>query len=199
MLLLLFFKLYMFVSAVSLLSVMCAGLCLCRCLYLSVSVFSFHFALPTSHSPPCLSKNGDQKQNFPPHKVTEGRGRGGGNRRDTQLQGKVSQRVFNIRYESTLIFNEHARSYFSGEIQNRGVEWVIFGELWQTWLEYDTRFGKKDASTSRAIDAAAAMATGPWIKAMWIIMGWLTHNTRPVSLRKLIFKLMHAHQTHTCI
>lgn len=94
-------------------------------------------------------------------------------------------KVFNIRYETTLIFNEHARSYFSGEIQSRGVEWVIFGELWRTWLEYDTHFGKKDASPSRAIDAAAAMATGPWIKAMWIIMGWLTHNTRPVSLRKL--------------
>ncbi len=94
-------------------------------------------------------------------------------------------KVFNVHYETTLIFNEHARSYFTGEIQSGEVEWVMFGELWQTWLEYDTRFGKKDASTSRAIDAAAAMATGPWIKAMWIIMGWLTHNARPVSLRKL--------------
>lgn len=97
-------------------------------------------------------------------------------------EGEVSPKVFNILYETTLIFNEQSRSYFSGEIQSTGVEWVIFVELWQTWLEYDMRSEKKDASTSSAIDAVATMATGPWINAMWIIMGWLKHNTRTVSL-----------------
>lgn len=166
---------------------MCAGLCLSRhLLYLSVSVFYSHF-----HSPPCFSKNGNHKQYFLCISF-QGRGRGKGKQRDTQLhalnvtEGKVSHKVMNICYETTLIFNEHTRSYFNGwnSKQKGGVSHFL-GSLWQTWLEYDTRFGKKDASTSRAIDAAAAMATGPWIKAMWIIMGWLTHNARPVSLRKL--------------
>lgn len=97
----------------------------------------------------------------------------------------VRKKIFTIHYKTTLIFNQHTCSYFGCEIQSRGVEWVIFVELCQTWLQYDMHFGKKDACTSRTIDAAAAMATGPWIKAMWIIMGWLTNNARPVLFRIL--------------
>lgn len=113
---------YMFVPAVSLLGVLFAGLCSSSCSYVSVSVFPFHFVLSTSLSPPCLFKNWGPEVKFSLHKVTEGRGREGGKRRDMQLQGKVPQKVFNIYYKTTLIFNEHTRSYFSGEIQSRGVE-----------------------------------------------------------------------------
>lgn len=157
---------------------MCAGLFSSR--FLSVIVFSLSLAS-------LLIQERGPEAKFSPHEVTEGRGREGGRgNREMHSCKATTLRKLHIRNETTLIFNEHTRSYFSGGIQRRGAEWVIFYmELWQTWLEYDTRFGRKDASPSRAIDAAAAMATSPWIKAMWIIMGWLTHNARPALLHKL--------------
>lgn len=98
---------------------------------------------------------------------------------------KVSREVFNLCYETTLIFSEravHKMFIFKGW---GGGEWVIFWGVVTnvTWVWHE--FRKKDAPTSQAIDAGAAMATGPWIKAMWLIMGWLTHNARPVLLHKL--------------
>lgn len=92
-------------------------------------------------------------------------------------EGEVALKVFNVIYETMNIL-----ACLSGESRCRGVEWVIFVEGWQMWLECDMRSGKKDASASWGIDAVAAMATGLWIKAMWIIMGWLKHNTRTDSL-----------------
>lgn len=77
--------------------------------------------------------------------------------------------------------------------------WVILVELWQTWLEYDTRFGKKDASTSLAIDAAAAMATGPWIG--YVDYYGVTHSQCQASLIMYItmFKMntCSSSNTHT--
>lgn len=96
-----------FVSAISLLYAMAHAY---PDVSISVSVLSLHFATFVSHSPPCLSMNGDQKRNFLCIILQGSGGRGGGERRDAQLQGKVSQKVFNIRYKSTLIFNEHTRS-----------------------------------------------------------------------------------------
>lgn len=125
----------MFVSANSPWSVMCAGLCQ---MFISVSVFSFHFPLPTSYSPPCCSKNGDQKRYFLCIRL-QGRGK----RRDTQLhmlnvtEGKAPRKVFNIRYETTLIFSKHTWSYFKGwnSKQRGGVShfWGVVTNVTWVW------------------------------------------------------------------
>lgn len=112
--------------------------------------------------------------------------------RCTAAAPKVSREVFNLCYETTLIFSEravHKMFIFQGWIRKLGwgggreghIFWGVVTNVTWVWHE----FGKKDASASQATDAGAAMATGLWIKAMWLIMGWLTHNARPVLLHKL--------------
>lgn len=46
-------------------------------------------------------------------------------------------------------------------LQPEVVHWVIFREFRQTGHGSDSIVGQKDASTSRAVNAEAAMATGP--------------------------------------
>lgn len=46
-------------------------------------------------------------------------------------------------------------------LQPEVVHWVIFREFQQTGRGSDSSVARKDASTSRAVNAEAAMATGP--------------------------------------
>lgn len=46
-------------------------------------------------------------------------------------------------------------------LQPEVAHWVVFREFRQTGRGSDSSFGQRDASTSRAVNAVAAMATGP--------------------------------------
>ena len=83
-----------------------------------------------------------------------------------------------------------------GEIQTRGVEWLILGELWQTWLEYDTVWKERCMHIS-SYWCSRCHGNGPLNKGYVDYYG-VTHTQHQASLiMYTIIKLIHAYQTHT--
>lgn len=178
---------------------MCAGLCSSRCLHVSISVFS--------HPSPCFTKNRDQEQYFLCIRLLREKVEQGGKQRerewDIQLQalhiteGKVSPKVFNICYKTSLIFNEHTRSYLNGwNSKQRGGVTHLGGVVTNvTWVWH--ALWKERCIHMPSYWCSGCHGNGPLNKGYVDYYG-VTHTQRQASLiTYTIFKIIHAYQTHT--